>query len=320
MTSATSLATVKHGLLAGAVGVTTLNLTTYLDMALRGRPASTTPEQLVDTIVDRTGHSIPGDRKTRGARRTALGALSGIGTGAAVGVLMSAARSAGWHISPGAEAAAGGLLAMALSDLPAAMLRVTDPRRWSGTDWVSDVIPHLGYGLAAQQTLAALDGDEPQATEPAAIGTVFRSGLLGVASGSRSSLGFVGPRLASAPDDKRLPLVAVVGAEVALDKLPKVPARTQPPGLLSRLASGGVGARQLAHIAGQDASIPVLAGAAGSAIGAFGGLAWRDWAGQRMPKWCAAVAEDLVAVSAAYVACRQPARPAGRNVSAAEAF
>jgi uncharacterized membrane protein len=308
MTSATSLATVKHGLLAGAVGVTTLNLMTYLDMALRGRPASTMPEQLVETIADRTGRSIPGDRKTRGARRTALGALSGIGTGATVGILMSAVRSAGWRVSPGAEAAAGGLLAMAMSDLPAAMLGVTDPRRWSGTDWVSDVIPHLGYGLAAQQTLAALDGDEPQATEPVAIGTVLRSGLLGVASGCRSSLGFVGPRLASAPEDKRLPLAAVVGAEVVLDKLPKVPARTQPPGLVSRLASGGVGARQLARTAGQDASIPVLAGAAGSAIGAFGGLAWRDWAGQRMPKWCAAVAEDVAAVSATYVACRPPAK------------
>lgn len=35
-----------HGLAAGAAGTTALNAVTYLDMALRGRPASTTPEEI----------------------------------------------------------------------------------------------------------------------------------------------------------------------------------------------------------------------------------------------------------------------------------
>ena len=304
MTTAKST-TIVRGLLAGAVGVTALNLVSYLDMAVRGRPASTVPENLVDTLASRAGHPIPGDGQSRGARRTALGALSGIGTGAAVGVVMSAAKSAGWRASPAAEALAGGALAMATSDVPAALLGVTQPARWAGKDWLSDAIPHLAYGLAAQRTLSALDdagGGVP--AEPVAAGTVIRSGLLGLATGCRSSLGFIGPRLGTAPDAWRAPMATLMGAEIVLDKLPKTPSRTQPPGLTARLASGAVGSRQLARNSSQSTSLPMLVGVAGSAIGSFAGLAWRDWAGQRMPKWCAAVAEDAVALSATYVACR----------------
>jgi hypothetical protein len=37
------------------------------------------------------------------------------------------------------------------------VLGITDPRTWSRTDWVSDVVPHLAYGFATHSTLAALD-------------------------------------------------------------------------------------------------------------------------------------------------------------------
>jgi uncharacterized membrane protein len=104
-----------------------------------------------------------------------------------------------------------------------------------------------------------------------------------------------------------MPLAALVGAELVTDKFPKTPKRTQTPALASRLASAGAGARQLARNTGQAASVPVVVGVAGSAIGAFSGLAWRDWAQHRMPTWCAAVAEDAVALSATYLACHQPA-------------
>ncbi|MFD0788202.1 hypothetical protein ACFQZ8_30185, partial [Micromonospora azadirachtae] len=40
------------GAIAGAVGSTVLNVVTYLDMALRGRPASSTPEQVVGRLTD----------------------------------------------------------------------------------------------------------------------------------------------------------------------------------------------------------------------------------------------------------------------------
>ncbi|MCP9968874.1 hypothetical protein LUX57_29935 [Actinomadura madurae] len=41
-----------RGLAAGAAGTTALNLVTYLDMAVRGRPASSTPEQSVERLAD----------------------------------------------------------------------------------------------------------------------------------------------------------------------------------------------------------------------------------------------------------------------------
>lgn len=69
-----------RGLVAGAVGTTVLNGVTYLDMAVRGRPASEAPEQLVAALVDAAGATIPGRGKTRDNRQTALGALSGIAT------------------------------------------------------------------------------------------------------------------------------------------------------------------------------------------------------------------------------------------------
>ncbi|MEU3465011.1 hypothetical protein ABZ721_34300 [Streptomyces sp. NPDC006733] len=42
---------------------------------------------------------------------------------------------------------------------PGAAAGVSDPRRWSRTDWISDAVPHLAYGLAAYATLLALEED-----------------------------------------------------------------------------------------------------------------------------------------------------------------
>lgn len=49
----------RAGLAAGAAGTTVLNAVTYLDMVARGRPASTTPEDAVRALSDKTGVSIP---------------------------------------------------------------------------------------------------------------------------------------------------------------------------------------------------------------------------------------------------------------------
>jgi hypothetical protein len=40
---------------------------------------------------------------------------------------------------------------------PMAALGVTDPRTWSTTDWVSDLIPHLTYGVVLKTTMDAFD-------------------------------------------------------------------------------------------------------------------------------------------------------------------
>ncbi len=41
---------------------------------------------------------------------------------------------------------------MAMSDGSMTALGVTDPRRWSRTDWMSDIVPHLAYGMVAAAT------------------------------------------------------------------------------------------------------------------------------------------------------------------------
>ena len=48
---------------------------------------------------------------------------------------------------------------------------------------------------------------------------------------------------------------------------------------------------------------PALAGAVGGLAGAYGGAAWRSWAVGHVPDWQAAIAEDLVALTAAALAC-----------------
>ena len=50
-----------------------------------------------------------------------------------------------------------GLAAMAVSDVPATALGVTDPRGWGLDSWASDTIPHLAYGLVAAVSYDALD-------------------------------------------------------------------------------------------------------------------------------------------------------------------
>jgi hypothetical protein len=145
------------GAAAGAAGTTALNATTYLDMVVRARPPSTTPERTVDRMAALAHTRIPGDEQQRGNRRSGLGALTGIATGAAIGVgyavLAGRRRPSVW-----AGAVVAGGLAMLSADVPIALLGVSDPRSWSRTDWLSDAVPHLAYGAVTAATYAAVDG------------------------------------------------------------------------------------------------------------------------------------------------------------------
>lgn len=147
-----------HGLAAGAVGVTTLNAITYLDMAVRARPSSDTPSQAVEQLAAQAGTDIPGEGSDRQNRLAGLGPLAGIATGAAVGVTAALTWPALAKIPASLAAALLGALAMAGSDGPLVALGLTQPKDWAAADWASDAIPHLGYGAAAYATLAALNG------------------------------------------------------------------------------------------------------------------------------------------------------------------
>lgn len=146
------------GAIAGAAGTVVLNAVTYADMTLRGRPSSSVPAAVAGKLAGQVGIDLSGGGGEDKAqnRQSGLGALLGIATGLGVGVAYGLVRPYLEEI-PGPVAAAGlGLAAMAGSDVPATALGATNPCEWGVTSWVSDVVPHLAYGLAAVKTFDAV--------------------------------------------------------------------------------------------------------------------------------------------------------------------
>lgn len=141
-----------RGLVAGAAGTTALNAVTYLDMAVRGRPPSSTPEQSVQRMADAVQISL-GEGKTAENRKAGIGPLLGyaVGIGVATGyALLIRGRRVPWPVSGLALTA----LAMVAANAPMTVTGLTDPRQWSAADWAADVIPHLAYGAAAASVLS----------------------------------------------------------------------------------------------------------------------------------------------------------------------
>ncbi|WP_226899165.1 hypothetical protein [Nonomuraea phyllanthi] len=66
--------TLVKGLIAGAAGTSALNIATYLDMAIRARAASSTPQQAVEKLTDLTDVDL-GDDEQADHRKQALAAL-----------------------------------------------------------------------------------------------------------------------------------------------------------------------------------------------------------------------------------------------------
>jgi hypothetical protein len=139
-----------------AAGTAALNAATYLDLAVRGRPSSSTPEDTVDRLAEKAGVPVPGEGEERANRVSGLGALMGIATGVAVGVGYGLLRELGWRPSVPVGALVTTAGAMAGANAPMGALGVTDPKRWSATDWLSDALPHLAYGLTTAATYAAM--------------------------------------------------------------------------------------------------------------------------------------------------------------------
>jgi hypothetical protein len=148
-----------RGAVAGAAGTTALNAATYLDMAVRARPASQTPQHAVEKVAAESGHPVPGDGEERGNRVEGLGSLAGIATGVGIGAAAGLLRPLLTRLPAviGAVVLGGG--AMAAADLPLVKLGLTDPSTWASADWLSDAIPHLAYGAV---TFAALRATGPR--------------------------------------------------------------------------------------------------------------------------------------------------------------
>ena len=157
MTSLTKM--VCWGALAGAAGTTALNAVTYLDMAVRLRPASSTPQQTVEDAAARLGISLPPDEQKKEALESGLGSLLGAITGVGAGAALGAIRGLTGHPqSKRGTIATAWALVMLAGNGPMTVLGVTDPRSWAPADWAADVVPHLAYATVAGITLDALAG------------------------------------------------------------------------------------------------------------------------------------------------------------------
>ncbi|HEY0217253.1 MAG TPA: hypothetical protein VGC57_12765 [Cellulomonas sp.] len=137
---------------------------------------------------------------------------------------------------------------------------------------------------------------------------LLRSALLGVAAGSRASLGLAGPALSDRGHGRvsvlrRSGVVIGVLGELTGDKLPSTGSRLVPPSPQGRAGSAALGGAALARRAGRRVWLPAATAAAFSTVGTWGGAAWRGWAARRGPDWRGAIAEDLVALTCATLAC-----------------
>lgn len=302
-----------RGILAGAVGTLALDVATYLDMALTGRPASGAPGETVRRTAGALGAEPPGDDE----RVEAYGALGGIATGVGLGVAASLARSAGVRLPAPLGAAAIGGLAMAATDVPMAVGGVSDPRDWSRVDWVRDVLPHLAYGAGVRWAMDRVDGStsddtvavtpDPLRAGPSRVGVLARSAALGLATGLRNSAALAGPLAARGGGGATAAAAVLTAGEAVGDKLPGVPSRTDPALLGPRVAGGALGAGLLARHHDTGAVVATAAaalGAAGAAAGSIVGVVWRDLASERGWTWQAGLAEDGVALALTAAAWR----------------
>jgi hypothetical protein len=82
-----------------------------------------------------------------------MGLVAGIGVGGLAGL----ARAAGYRSATPVGITLTTLGVLGVANGPMTVLGVTDPRTWSATDWISDVVPHLAYGVVVRTTMDAFE-------------------------------------------------------------------------------------------------------------------------------------------------------------------
>jgi hypothetical protein len=141
------------GAAAGAAGTTALNVITYLDIALRGRPTSSTPQRTVEAMARLFGLTVPGSGDILANRISGLAALTGYAAGIGMGMILGLAYALGWRPRLLMATLVASALALIGTNGPMTVLGVTDPTTWSLVDWISDLVPHLGYGIVTAVVL-----------------------------------------------------------------------------------------------------------------------------------------------------------------------
>ncbi|HEX2912134.1 MAG TPA: hypothetical protein VH186_15095 [Chloroflexia bacterium] len=151
---------VWRGIVAGALGTLALNVTTYVDMSLRGRASSGAPAKLVTSLAQKAGLKLADSgqdqEKVAQNRASGLGALLGYLTGLAVGGLYGLLRAGDIRLPLPVAGVGVGLTAMAASDTPLVAFGISDPKKWGVSGWASDILPHLVYGIVTSGTYEAL--------------------------------------------------------------------------------------------------------------------------------------------------------------------
>lgn len=155
------LSSTLRGMVAGAAGTVALDLATYADMALRGRSSSSAPSKMVDKVTRQlhlplSPQGVGAQDETTQNRESGLGALLGYINGLGTGILYGLIRSRFDGIPAPLAAPLVGMTAMAASDVPLVSLRVTNPKTWGLSGWLSDAIPHLIYGIVTVATFEAI--------------------------------------------------------------------------------------------------------------------------------------------------------------------
>jgi hypothetical protein len=137
---------VVAGIAAGAVGTSALNVSTYLDMAVRGRPESELPAKAAESAASAVGVDLSAGAEDGRAedvarnRKGGIGALMGYATGLGFGALYGLVRPRVRGPLPLVGVLLG-LGVMAGSDVPSIASGMTDPREWGLAGWLSDVVP-----------------------------------------------------------------------------------------------------------------------------------------------------------------------------------
>ena len=150
------------GAIAGALGTVALNIATYADMAIRARPSSSAPSDMVGVFAKKANvplspKGVGADDDTAKNRESGIGALLGFVNGLGVGALYGLLRSQiNGNVSVPLAGTIIGAAAMAASDVPLATSGVSNPKTWDAASWASDAIPHLIYGLVTALAYEAL--------------------------------------------------------------------------------------------------------------------------------------------------------------------
>jgi uncharacterized membrane protein len=105
-----------------------------------------------------------------------------------------------------------------------------------------------------------------------------------------------------------IPALVILGLlallELVVDKLPKTPSRTAPPGLIARIVTGGLTGACVASTGGplDKAALGALVGAAGGIVGCFGGYQARSRLVKSLgiPDIYVALVEDLIAIGGSF--------------------